>query len=601
MTLNVTVIGRDRCYQASDFRLTNGDTGALVTDASNKAILIQNTEFHGLLTYTGVGMYRDKHTSDWAAQWLQDIGDASVEEVLRGIADRASDWLERIRRLSGTAIPHMHTFVLATFARARAELSVISNYQTLHGPVARTASARLLVSRARATATPQVYFTGWTTPIDRTARRRIAQYARANWDRPQSIRQALMDLNDTTSKHMLAAERISPGCSVISLSADGNGFQDLTPNSPTMLRQVAFGQATPSMDTMLAAAGMKGHRPVSVSFQRFDGSSAATTLTCQPTIVQGSTGYAVSEIVPPGSARARALSVSLDGHILVDSYTTERPGEQHLFLYQADGEDYEKVPVVNLGSEQASLLEDGTVVGGSAPGDGTHSAFAWSQADGFRYLERMSGIESTAVAGNRSGLIVGHTWPSGSTQGQLAFRPALWSPSGEMLIVDPIPADYGQAIGVTQDGIVLLWLVKDNVIMTAVRHPDGVVMFVGGTQGRRVIPTGITSDGTILAAIDTTEGRIPLIATVGGDWSRLNVVGGWAPSAVAEGWTVAGYLTDKRFMRPWVMTSDGMLSELPYYADHHCQGTAINSSGTVVGTAGTDHGVHALKWSKARS
>lgn len=41
MTLNITLLTERAIYQSADFRLTNTDTGATITDASTKRVTLQ--------------------------------------------------------------------------------------------------------------------------------------------------------------------------------------------------------------------------------------------------------------------------------------------------------------------------------------------------------------------------------------------------------------------------------------------------------------------------------------------------------------------------------------------------------------------------------
>jgi hypothetical protein len=160
MTLNITIMTRDRIYQSSDFRLTEQPGGRVVTDSSTKAIVIQNNEFYGLLTYTGTGRWNGKDTRDWIIEWLEAIGDISVEEVTEKLGEKAAKWIASVSRGRSELLPL--TMILATFdARASgARRTVISNFEDAFGRETWPPSTDFQVSTVEATQAPSVLITG---------------------------------------------------------------------------------------------------------------------------------------------------------------------------------------------------------------------------------------------------------------------------------------------------------------------------------------------------------------------------------------------------------------------------------------------------------
>ena len=62
MTLNLTLLTKTTIYQSADYRLTDLDTRQW-TDESTKLVTFQYPNWHGLLTYTGIGRWQRKQTS----------------------------------------------------------------------------------------------------------------------------------------------------------------------------------------------------------------------------------------------------------------------------------------------------------------------------------------------------------------------------------------------------------------------------------------------------------------------------------------------------------------------------------------------------------
>ena len=128
MTLNITVLTRERIYQSGDFMISDLNTGAPIRSNSMKIVTIQNKNFTGLLTYTGIGSWPlDRDTSEIVVGWLTEIGDRPRAEVVEMLGTRASEWIRSIWRATGSL--RKHTFVLATFESGDAVVDVISNFE----------------------------------------------------------------------------------------------------------------------------------------------------------------------------------------------------------------------------------------------------------------------------------------------------------------------------------------------------------------------------------------------------------------------------------------------------------------------------------------
>jgi hypothetical protein len=81
MTLNVTLLTERAIYQSADFRLTDADTGTVITDASTELVTLQYYEWDGFVTYTGVGRWRRRDISDWLVEWMTGLEDATPQDV----------------------------------------------------------------------------------------------------------------------------------------------------------------------------------------------------------------------------------------------------------------------------------------------------------------------------------------------------------------------------------------------------------------------------------------------------------------------------------------------------------------------------------------
>ena len=55
MTLNITVLTEGAVFQCADFRLTDLDSGDVISDASDKIVPLAVDSWSGFATYTGIG------------------------------------------------------------------------------------------------------------------------------------------------------------------------------------------------------------------------------------------------------------------------------------------------------------------------------------------------------------------------------------------------------------------------------------------------------------------------------------------------------------------------------------------------------------------
>ena len=305
MTLNITVFD-DRIYQSADFRLTEQPSGRLKTDSSMKAITIQNSEYMGLLTYTGVGRVKDKDTREWILEWLVETGDGEFDEVVAGLAERASAWLKQI---SPVRKPYALTLVLGTFRAdgSDARVTVISNFEDASGRT-RAASLPMSVSVRSAGARPKVIITGWKPAVSRQRRRWLERVCRRHWNEPQRIRQAMTDTKPEAAASPRSNKTISPECTVVTMVRDGSGAQTMNPADAVDFRGIMFGQVTPDVHEIMRDLGIPAGVLRSSSFARAPGSASSTDRAIQRSWVSPATDLielGVRRVEPRGPVTER--------------------------------------------------------------------------------------------------------------------------------------------------------------------------------------------------------------------------------------------------------------------------------------------------------
>ena len=90
--------------------------------------------------------------------------------------------------------------------------------------------------------------------------------------------------------------------------------------------------------------------------------------------------------------------------------------------------------------------------------------------------------------------------------------------------------------------------------------------------------------------------RAVFLCPFGGDWVRVNLPQGFEPTSMNNNQDIVGVKREDGLSRPWILRRDSEWQWLPYVADHHTTPSYIADAGTIVGSAASDHGSHAITW-----
>jgi hypothetical protein len=302
MTLNITVLTPDVIYQSADFRLTNADTCTLVTDASRKLISLQYSGWDGLITYTGLGRWRDRDVSQWVVDWVAGIDDATPDWMANSIAVRGSELLSEV--LARTGMRFRHTFVLAAFVGGRVRAYLISNFENGRSRPRAAADSRLQVTPLVLSThrRSRVVVTGASPAVTRVQRRQLERIAAAHPGDGGRIRRSIERINATASRIPQAGGLVSPECVVVSFRSDGAGFINSSAGDGPRLQQISNGvDVNRFMADALKTVGIDLEKLQLVGGV-FGASNRArapgTVMTCAPQVVtpDGSEAYALTEI-----------------------------------------------------------------------------------------------------------------------------------------------------------------------------------------------------------------------------------------------------------------------------------------------------------------
>ncbi len=213
MTLNITVAARWLMAQSSDFRLTN--SGATVSETSQKQVVLQYMGWSGLVCYTGVARYRSHDTAAWLAGVLtHDPGQRSPEEVATRLAEEGTVWLRQI-----SARHRRHTFTMIVYKGGRPTVFVISNFERPNGAQLASPADTLFWTRVRPRG-PRCIVTGWSSAVLDPQREALERLL-ASAPTPERLREAVAAASRDSS--VRAKGTVGESCVVAHLCPDGSG------------------------------------------------------------------------------------------------------------------------------------------------------------------------------------------------------------------------------------------------------------------------------------------------------------------------------------------------------------------------------------------
>lgn len=580
MTLLITVLTKEAIYQSADFRLTDLDSGGGQTDSSTKLIALQYSGWHGFISYTGIGKWDGKHTSEYVIDWLAGQDNLTAQEIVDQIRDRGTDWLKRIE--TKWKRPR-HTFVLAAFSDAAPFISVISNFQGCFGKTY-PATASLTASTATLGDRPLVVVSGAAAAVSKAMRVEMRTILRVAPTDSARIRRMLSRVNAQASHTHASRRTISPSCATSSFRKDGKGFMDIDGNVD--MHSMVHGMRLPDVRKLFAEKGLELGKIVGATFA--SSAEPVAFADCKPQVIapQGLDAYSLWEITHPELTSLRCADVSDTGWILGEG-TTE--GYSRLWKSAVN-----TIPVVSPFVARAGAINDrGEIAATARTSDGFDRAIKWTDREIIR-LGLYKGKDSGVVAINSAGLAAGWVCIDASDRSQLNHRPCAGREN--MRVLEIFGFDWGQVTDVNDHGQALIVAYRGWTCHALVWNVDAnSVVAIGGRQG--IFPCCINSSGLILGTMSNEEGNsVAYVTQPRGEWDRLGTPPGYYATAMNDVGDVVGAFKSGGYEKPWLRRASGEIVWLPYFREHWCRPSAINIAGLIVGTAQTDHGTHALAW-----
>jgi len=610
MTLNITVLTPQTIYLSADFRLINPKTRKPITDRSPKTVTLNYLDWDGFITYTGIGSWRGQNVSELVADWLTGQESPSIANVADIVAAKGTELLREIERQYSRM---RHTFTLAFFDGDRVRVYVISNFEDCRGNERSaiddhlTATTRMLGRGKKST----VIVTGQKGAVPVRDRDLLGLVAANYPGDGLRIRKRMAKLNAEAAPRSRGT--VSPDCVVLSFSADGSGAMLLDSNAVEIPHQFPHISNGVNLNKSLAEVfrGL-GVDPATMRVRQIGfGSSRGQHVTMQRTPCNyairdphPSAGYQLSEISSSEFELAGPRDIN-DRSRIVGTGRSKLGQPQDIPWSYFNGQ----VDRLNYTGLAAAVNEPGQVVavlqGVAAPGTATQVAALYDGGT-LRVLPLyhgdpgvFEGSDSMASAINNSGMIAGEVRSQAEERGRPHTHAAVFRPGKPTLaLLEPAAAYGARAADINERGQVLVMVARGAFdVRSILWSPEAGTWEYVGDYTSNVFPIALNDDGIVLGQARNTQAQpVAVICHPGGRWERLGTDDNWAPVDINNKGEVVGRATIELLDRPWLHRPTGETILLPYVTDHHTTAAAMNNLGQIVGSAGADHGAHALVW-----
>jgi hypothetical protein len=620
MTLLITLLTQDAIFHSADHRLTDGNTGLLVTDTSSKVVVLRYRNWHGFISYTGVGRSGrpQQDTSKIVMGWLTGVDRVTPQEVAEKLQHEGNKWLLSLCRNSADLWPH--AFILGAIQANRHQLFMISNFRRIQDRPIHGVLPSLEISAREYTGRPFVVLAGRTEGVTREARKRLQRLgARASVD-ASKIRRRLAEMNRTAAESAGAKRTISRECIVFSMDKYGGIADKQQRADATSYEHLVNGMPMPDLSKLLPSA----FNLVGTAF----GTERPPMLEdeCELRTIKQTTSYRIGHIKLEGASRCSATDINDNGHLIgvVDFWSPRHSAVWRAYL---DNGGLAMHEVTTISGRALAISHDAVIVGGVTIGDGSaQHAFAM-HAGNIVDLGTFQGLDSEALAINNHGLIAGWASIDPTVRGQTSYRPCIWD-HGKITILNASNFDEGanfewaQAIDINDSGEVLIlgYTKPDDSShdascngqpgtfeqqlslffrRRAKQQPMTIVWDIRRqitTVAYGIIPLSISTNGTILGLLIHEGSRRACRKLKDAEWQLLGTEDQYEPVSMNDLGDVVGYVRKDDYDQVWIRYAEGDVVLLPAFHEHNCRPSAINTSRIIVGHASSDRCRHAVVW-----
>lgn len=606
MTLNITLVTPFAIYQSADFAIRGVKDKSFSRDDSAKVVILYYSSWSGFVTYTGLGFWRGDHVSELIANWLDDRQEHTMWEVAAVLQSEGGRMLSGAR--SAGEYSGKHTFTLAGFEDNLSRVFVISNFENCYSEQRSTIDGHLTISSREfeTWAGAAVIVTGQKNAVTVTQRRSLRKLAMINPEDGESIRRKMQEINAGASnllKIRTKVNPVTPDCAVASFRFDGYGRIALSDMPGVGANQIPIIFSGIYQNKFIAEAmakigiDMSNARMDNVTFASSNAPGPAglprTACTFPAVSTDSSGGYEIHEITATDFQPEWAYDINELGHVIGTGREEAVATASTIPWIMSDGQlsrlnFFGNVWAMNE-SDQIAAVPHGIGEQAAIYANDLLFQFRLYGAD----VERMGANMTNANAINDAGVIAGTVCRDSQN-----IRPAVFQESSPPIVFLDTPQQWGtRTVGIDDQGQVLVHanFGPGDVRSILWNFENGSWYFVGG-ETSSVQPVAITSGGLVLGVSKSGTAHVAVVCEPGGAWRELGTSDGWSPTAINDAGDVVGIVMRDGLFYPWLRLASGEEFLLPFVRGHQTNPKAINNAGTIVGTAQTDHGGHAVSW-----
>lgn len=427
----MTLVTKGMIYQSADYRLSDLSTGALVDNASPKVIFLEYGHWRGFVTYTGLGRWQYRDTSQYILEWLTGMRNATPHDIALRLQSEGNKWLRSAP--TPNLQPRVHTFILSAIFQETAQVYMISNNQVVAGRRPKQTVPSLEITHRKYAGSPFFVVAGMTQGVIRRAKKRIRELSRERPENPSKIRYRLAELHRLAAMHPAAHKYVSKEGIVFSLDkyggiADKDGRED-----KTFFVSMTFG--IPDIDITKSLPPGYSVVGAGLGFER----PRTTQEHCRGRIVRQGSMYSAIVLHIADFVSWGAIDISENNQIIGNAdvaATQSRVMWTHSLDIVRTSHDATSITIVPAILPIAGTLyaqnSRGTLVGSAIIDNGsTQHAFCagYSSIDNQQLLTFVikQGKESGALAVNNLEEMAGWVGIDPASRSQTNYRPCVWN------------------------------------------------------------------------------------------------------------------------------------------------------------------------------
>lgn len=597
MTINIGLFDDKSAHVGADFRLLDADLNKVISDQSPKLVIVRQSKFGpndwtGIITYCGVGRWRERDTSDWLRQWIQATASPrSFSDVTAAIEREGTAWLNDMRRHAKYS--GMQTFMLAGIIGGATTIAIISNFDRIHDRP-RTDIQPVLSTEIATVSTNRVIVTGMVDALSDENYRALEAAIRRQPGTPEVQRTIALVIKEAAAAGKARAS-ISSSSFTYSVNAQGDEAGYLHGPVPGSFNPIVI-QNEIDMSSLLKSLFGANVQIVPTGAASISPQRSRDIEQCHPSLEHTPSvlDYQIVELSNFGIL-ARPHAMNSQGQIVGQCFKQMR-GPPEAVIWDTNG-DISSIFQSPTHSYANGINDDGLIVGTMAIDGGAMRAFIRSSGQP-QILHTLGGANAHGTAINSSGTVVGSSWTiPGNTPGNKRERAFIVSPSGELRDLGAARPDWcSRPTSINDDGVVVGFSMSGEPTFDPTygfiwTQSKGFEILEALTD-RSIAPAAINANGVVVGL----SGRDSFIWSSECGLRQIPLPAGSTVRSINNLGDIVYNRDTPRGTRSFVWISGSGEIALPVYRNHQSEACYIDDRRRVLGHMSSGRHSHAIKW-----